>query len=64
MLLRTVPLQRDYQPTPGLIAEDVHFRGVDDFEKQMYTYFFAREEMLQKVIHSVSKFTVGPEFSD
>ena len=53
MLLRTVPLQRDYQPTPGFIAEDVHFRGVDDFEKQMYTYFFGHEEMLQKVIRSV-----------
>ena len=65
MLLRTVPLQRDYQPTPGFIAEDVHFRGVDDFEKHMYTYFFGHEEMLQKVIRSVSQFSVGPEqFSD
>jgi hypothetical protein len=50
MLTRNLPLLADYQPVPGFISEEVRFRGIEDFELKVYNYFFAHEEMLQKVI--------------
>jgi hypothetical protein len=59
MLTRNLPLHGDYQPIPGFISEEVHFRGIEDFELRVYNYFFSHEEMLQKVIQSVTQFAVG-----
>ncbi len=50
MLTRNLPLLADYQPVPGFILEEVRFRGIEDFELKVCNYFFAHEEMLQKVI--------------
>ena len=41
MLVRMLPIQTDYFPTPGYLAKDVRFRGVEDFEQNMYQYFVA-----------------------
>ena len=32
MLTGNLPLHSDYQPIPGFVSEEVHFRGIEDFE--------------------------------
>lgn len=59
MLIRMLPMQLDYFPTAGYLAEDVRFRWVDDFEQYMYRYFFGHVDMLQKVLDSVQHFSAG-----
>ena len=58
-LIQTLPIKNDYQPVPGFYSIGVRFSGVDDFEFQMYRYFFGTEQMQCRVLKAISNFHVG-----
>ena len=57
-LVKALPMVNNYQPVQGYVVTDVKFASVDDFEQKVYNYFFANEQMQQKVFAVVSEFQV------